>query len=311
VDLRSRMNTGPLGSVLVLVLGRLAALVAATTVLLGLLRSAPGDAVDLITVDADLRARISASWQLEAPLHEAVARALRGQWGTSWTVRPGRPVAELIGAATMESLPLLAFAAALTIGLGVLIGSRRLRPVVPIPSVMPVFLLGWGAIVALNELTFAGMQAGWFARPAWFSLPDTDSWLRFVLAGAVLAFGSGNLRAFAEQVRSRAEVHRSSAAIEALEARGMPTRTTIWRLLLPDLAGVTAERAALVFGGLVLVERVFAMPGLGSLFFEACVQRDQPLVLASGVVAAASVIVSRTVADALRYLADPRLRSAA
>ena len=305
------MNTGPVGSVLVLVLGRLAALVAATTALLGLLRSAPGDAVDLVTVDADLRARLSASWQLDAPLHEAVSRALRGQWGTSWTVRPGQPVAELLSEAALESLPLLAFAALLTIGLGVLLGSRRLRPGLPIPSVMPVFLLGWGAIVLLNELTFAGWNAGWFARPAWFSLPDTDSWLRFVLAGAVLAFGSGNLRAFAEQVRSRAKAHRSSAAIEALAARGMPTRYTIWRLLLPDLARVTAERAALVFGGLVVLERVFAMPGLGSLFFEACVQRDQPLVLASGVVAAASVVLSRTVADLLRYLADPRLRSAA
>ena len=293
-------------------LTRGAALVAAVVVLLVLLRAAPGDAVDLITTDPTLRARLAASWHLDAPLPIAVGQALSGSWGTSWTVRPGRPVAELLSEAARTSFPLLLGAFLVTLVPGSLLGSRRRRTIRPWPraSVVPVFLLGWGLIIGLNELTFAAIQAGHIARPAWFSLPDTPSAVRYTLAVAVLAVGSGNLHAFSDGVATRLAQHRQSAAIQALTARGMPTRFVLWRLLIPDLALLTAERAAFLFGGLVVLERVFAMPGLGGLFFEACVQRDQPVVLASGVVAAAGVVGARLLADSVRLATDPRLRDA-
>jgi len=286
------------------------ALVSAIAVLLLMLRAAPGDAIDLVTTDAGLRARMAAAWHLDAALPSAVFRALTGDWGTSWTVRPGRPVADLVGSAATASLPVLLGSMAFTMGVGSLLGSRRRRlsSALPRPSAMPVFLLGWGVIVGLNELTFAGMQRGIINRPDWFSLPDTDSWLRVGLAIIVLAVGSGNLRAFSDEVASRLAEHGSSAAVETLTARGMPTRWILWRLLIPDLVLLSAERTAFMFGGLVILERIFGMPGLGGLFFEACVQRDQPLVLASGVVAAAGVVGVRVVADAVRMATDPRLR---
>lgn len=304
------MTARLLTTILSRLLTRGLALVAAVTVMLVLLRAAPGDAIDLVTTDPELRTRLAAAWHLDAPLHIAVRHALTGTWGTSWTVRPGRAVSELVGSAALRSFPLLVGAFLATFIGGTLLGSRRDRTTLPLPrlSVAPVFLLGWGTIVVLNELTFAAIQQGLIGRPAWFSLPDTPSWTRFALAVVVLAVGSGNLRAFSDGVTARLVTHRSSPAIETLTARAMPTRRVLWRLLLPDLVWLGAERAAFLFGGLVVLERVFGMPGLGWLLFEACVQRDQPVVLASGVVAAASVEATRVLADSIRIIADPRLR---
>jgi len=299
-------------------LGRTAAvfggMVAAITALVVLLKAAPGDAVDLVTTDPELRARLVADWGLDAPLHEAVLRALGGQWGTSWTLRPGAQVAELVGDALVQSLPLWLGAWLLTLVVGVGWAARR-RAVrkwrLPALSAAPVFLLGWGLIVALNEGAFSAMGAGLLERPSWFSLPDTDSWLRNALAVGVLAVGSGGLRSFIDSVRSRLDVHRRSPAVEALVARGQPVDRLLAWLLVPDLAVLAAERGALLFGGLVVVERVFAMPGAGGLFWEACVRRDQPVVVASGVVAALGVAGLRWLADVARVVADPRLRGSA
>ena len=297
------------------ILGRTASvfggLLAAVTVLLILLRAAPGDAVDLVTTDPVLRARLVAEWRLEQPLHEALRGALSGQWGTSWTLRPGVEVAELVGNALLQSLPLWVSAWLFTLAWGVGWAARaRIAPRWGLPplSAAPVFLLGWGLIVGINEATFAAMGAGMLSRPAWFSLPDTDSWLRWVLAVAVLAMGSGGLRSFVDGLRSRLEVLRRSAPVEAMVARGQPTRRLVAWLVAPDLAVLAAERGALLFGGLVVVERVFGMPGAGGLFWEACVRRDQPVVVASGVVAAAGVAILRWIADLVRVIADPRLR---
>jgi peptide/nickel transport system permease protein len=289
---------------------RVLALVAAVAVLLLLLRAAPGDAVDLITTDDTLRGRLSDAWDLHAPLPVALMRALTGDWGTSWTVRPGRPVAELIRASGWSSVPVLLGAFLVMVGGGLFLGSRtRARASEwPKASVLPVFLLGWGCILALNETAFSAMQADLIPRPSWFSLPDTPSALRSGLAVVVLALGSGNLHAFAQGVSEQLAELRVSPAIETLTARGMPTRAVLWRLMLPDLLLLAAERTAFLFGGLVVLERVFAMPGLGSLFFEACVQRDQPVVLASGIVAATGVVGVRALADTARMAVDPRLR---
>lgn len=291
---------------------RALALIAAVTVLLLMLRATPGDAVDLITHDEQLRRRLTRAWDLDAPLPIAVGHALSGDWGTSWTVRPGQSVQHLITDALSASMPVLLGAFSVMLLLGLALGSRRSSRVTRAPSVsvLPVFLLGWTLVVALNETAFSAMQLGWIERPDWFSLPDTQSWLRYVLAVVVLAVGSGNVQAFSRGVSHALRQHQASASIETLRARGMPTSRVLWRLMLTDLAELVAERAVYLFGGLVVLERVFSMPGLGGLFFEACVQRDQPVVLASGVLAAVGVVSVRLVADGLRLVSDPRLREA-
>ncbi len=313
MDLRRGLTSRLLPSLLTRLGSRVLALIAAVTVLLLMLRAAPGDAVDLITQDELLRSRMTRAWDLDAPLPVAVSRALSGDWGTSWTVRPGQSVRSLLSNALWSSLPLLTGAFSTMVLAGLALGTRDRTPRWSRPSisVLPIFLLGWALVVGLNEATFAAMQSGILERPSWFSLPDTPSWLRSLLAVAVLAVGSGNVRAFSQGVRHSLGHHRSSPAVEALEARGMPFQRVLWRLMFADLTALTAERAVYLFGGLVVLERVFSMPGLGSLFFEACIQRDQPVVLASGVLAAVGVMSVRLFADGLRLVADPRLRDPA
>ncbi len=287
-------------------------LVVAVTSLLVLLRAAPGDAVDLLTTDSQLRAQLTAAYQLDVSLPTALLRTLTGQWGTSVTVRPGADVRILVADGLWQSGVVLVGTWLATAVAGTILAGRHASGPARWPSILviPVFLLGWLLIVGINETVVFFWRGGMVDRPSWFSLPDTASPFRTVLSIAVLTLGSGNLRAFTDALAGRFREHRGSAAVEALEARGQPAGLLVMWLVLPDLAVLLAERAVLVFGSLVVLERVFGMPGFGALFWEACVQRDQPVVLACGVTAAAFVALVRWLADIVRVWADPRLRLA-
>lgn len=285
-------------------------LVASVGALLVLLRATPGDATDLVAADAALQARLATAWDLDAPLHLAVGRALSGAWGTSWTVRPGASVAGLVGDAVAVSAPTWTIALALCVGasVGLAAGPGRLRRVLGSVSVAPVFLLGWAVVLGLNAAVYSAKGAGWIDRPGWFPLPSEASVFRDTLAVIVLAVGSGQLAAAAEQLHDRLEAIRRSQAVEVWRLRGLSARPVIAAMMLPHVLGVTSDRALALLGALVVLERVFAQQGLGSLLWEGCIQRDQPVVLACGVVAAAVVAGVTWAASLGRAVADPRLR---
>jgi peptide/nickel transport system permease protein len=74
------------------------------------------------------------------------------------------------------------------------------------------------------------------------------------------------------------------------------------------LAGLQAGQ---LVGGAVLIETVFAWPGIGRLMFEALEQRDYNLLLGIFVVSAAMVLAFNLITDILYRLVDPRIGAAA
>ena len=73
-------------------------------------------------------------------------------------------------------------------------------------------------------------------------------------------------------------------------------------------AGIVGLRFGRLLSGTVLVESVFAVPGLGRLLVDAVVTRDYPLVQGSMLVVAGAFVVVNTLTDLLYGLADPRIR---
>lgn len=71
---------------------------------------------------------------------------------------------------------------------------------------------------------------------------------------------------------------------------------TIFGLMLPGF-----------IGGSVIVERIFAWPGIGLLFFESAFQRDYPVIMALTVISAVFVVIGNLVADILYAIFDPRI----
>ncbi len=285
-----------------------------------LLWASPGDPVDLVPNGEEIRVQLEQEWGLDKPLPlrylDFLGRALEGDLGSSLTYRPGATVTELVVPAALRSLRLLIPALILAMGLGIGLGfvtagrGSVLRRLAQVISVAPVFLLAFLSVHVLNELAFHGMEAGWFGRPGWFALPDTDSALKTALAITVLAVGSGALAEVHAAVEDEMVRLRNAAFVDAAVARGAPVwKHLLWNLL-PPLATIAYGRAAFFVGGLVIIEKVLQLNGAGSMLWQACRLRDYPVALGITILAAAAVCGARLLGDLVRISVDPRLREA-
>jgi peptide/nickel transport system permease protein len=101
--------------------------------------------------------------------------------------------------------------------------------------------------------------------------------------------------------------------IRMAELRGVPAGRVVWRHALPNALvptlNVTALNLAYLVGGVVVVEKVFAYPGFGSLLVDSLQLRDFPLIEATILLAAAVYIAANFLADVAAVLLNPRLRT--
>ena len=128
-----------------------------------------------------------------------------------------------------------------------------------------------------------------------------------------IALGIGSAAGVARYMRgSMLEVIRQDF-IRTARAKGLSERVVVFKhalrnALLPiiTLVGLTMPY---LFGGAVLVETIFAWPGMGRLIVQAVYERDYPLVMATSFVIAVMVILGNLLADVLYAVADPRIRA--
>jgi len=101
--------------------------------------------------------------------------------------------------------------------------------------------------------------------------------------------------------------------ILAARAKGLPLRSVIFKhafrnALLPVITILGLSVPALI-GGSVIIESIFALPGLGQLFYNGVMARDYPLIMGSLVLGAFLTLAGNMLADLAYGLADPRIRS--
>jgi len=285
----------------------LGTLVGASVLLLIGLELAPGTPADLVP-DPDLGQLLASRWGLDQPvLMRAWAwfsGVVIGDLGTSWSVRPGAPVWEIIRAPLGHTALLLGLACPLALGIACL--PSRLRPVLIAVSAAPVFLLGQLLIDGLNSATWAAMGAGWLVRPAWFALPGVDHPLRTLLAALALALGSNLAGGLSAQLaRSRLQRQRSEFAAVA-RVHGTPGPGL--RHAIVDALPLLLAQLPILVGGTVVAERVFLMNGAGSVLWEAAMARDFELAMAIALLAAALIAGLGLLIEATHIALDPRTR---
>jgi len=104
----------------------------------------------------------------------------------------------------------------------------------------------------------------------------------------------------------------SSPYVEMAILKGVPRRRIILRHALLNAIGpivnVIALNLAWLVGGVVIVEQIFAYPGLAKLMIDAVLVRDLPLVQACAMIFCASYVVLIFIADMASILSNPRLR---
>jgi peptide/nickel transport system permease protein len=237
-----------------------------------------------------------------------LGRGLTGDFGESWRNR--EPALE----AVIDRLPAtlllasLAIAIAVTggIGLGLAsawMGSGLLRSTVRLVAMMgqaiPAFWLG-----TLGILVFA-------VNLRWLPASGNEDWRALILPAFTLAAYPGSLIARLIQT-SLIDVSTRPFIVQA-HAKGLGSaaiwiRHTLPNALLPALA-IIGLQASFLVGGAIVVEAVFAYPGLGRLAMQATTERDVPIIQAFVTVTIVLVSLVNLTVDLIASMIDPTQRS--
>jgi len=303
-----------------------------TVVVFCLIHLAPGDPLGGEAEDEGRRltpaalAALRAHYRLDQPLHRQylfwIGDLLHGDLGLSFHDR--RPVREKIQERIGTTVTLNALALALMLALAVPIGTvaalRRNSRWDRFPAVatyllyaMPVF---WAGL--LLQILFA-VRLGWLPL-AGLRAPNhdllgpagrlLDTAAHLVLP--VLCLSYGGVAYLSRFVRATLIDNAVADAWRAARARGLSPSAVLFRhgfrqagVPLLTLAGFLLP--ALV-GGSVIVETVFAIPGLGRLFVEATFQRDVPVLMALTLLSGTATLAGILAADLTYAIVDPRVR---
>ncbi|OBQ56308.1 diguanylate cyclase [Halodesulfovibrio spirochaetisodalis] len=294
---------------------------------------APGSPTDLQTtlnpqVGAATRARLERLYGLDQPVHVQyynwVKRIVQLDFGKSMS-GDHRPVWDKI----KERMPL-------TIGMNVASLILTLLFAIPIGVGAAYYQGQWfdkastvfvfigfampGFWLALLLMLFFGIYLQWLPISGLTSL-DYDSlsfWGKIGdvaqhLAMPIFIYTFGSLAGMSRFMRSSMlEVLRQDFILTA-KAKGLPLRTVIYKhalrnALLPVITILGLSIPSLI-GGSVIIESIFALPGLGQLFYTSVLARDYPMIMGNLVLGAVLTLAGNMIADLCYGLADPRIRN--
>jgi len=282
----------------------------------------PGDVATMILGQqatpedlATLRAKLGIDRPAQVRYTEWITGILRGDWGKS--LRLGIPVGPLLVQRLRNSLALAALAFGVGVPtallLGILAGLARDR--------WPDRLISVGTLMAVSLPEFV---------TGVFLIILFATWLRWLPASSLIEPNANLLESFRHLILPAttlmlvmwahiARMTRSSIA-EAMESnyvrtailKGLPMRTVVLNhalrnAMLPTIT-IIAMNVGWLMGGLIVVESVFAYPGLGQLLLLAIGNHDVPLLQAVTLLIAAIYSLSNLAADLLYRLLNPRIR---
>ena len=293
---------------------------------------APGSPTDLQTQmnpksSVEMKERLKTLYELDRPVHVQywswLKRLSRGDLGTSFS-SDHRPVTDKI----MERLPItilleflsLIMIIAVAVPIGVLsavhqdsLFDKITGVFVFIGFAVPTFWL------ALLLMIFFGIHLGWLPISGLRSLnyEYMSIWAQFadlarhlVLPVFISAFGG--LAGLSRYMRANMlEVIRQDYIMTA-RAKGLSERDVIYKhalrnALLPAITILGLSIPGLI-GGSVIFETIFAIPGMGQLFYMAVMARDYPTVMGILLIGAILTLLGNLIADVSYALADPRIR---
>ena len=282
----------------------------------------PADAAQTMLGENATPAAVAALRQrmgLDAPAYMQFARwiggVVLGDFGTS--LRTGLPV----GPAMLDALgPSLLLA----------LGSILLMLLFALPlGIIAAVRRGGAADLAVNLISYLGVSLPEFVTATLFVLVAAD-WLQLLPATGYVAFSEDPLGAIAHltlpvitvsviliahvsrMVRSELVDVLQSDYVRAARLKGLTRRQVLFKhalrnALLPAIT-IVALDVGYLLGGIIVVEEIFALPGIGRQLIVAIEARDLPAIQAGAFIMAASYAAANLVADIAYALLDPRIQ---
>ena len=274
----------------------------------------PGDPVRVMVGDMADEAtiqRVREQMGLNKPVLEQYANwltnMLHGDFGTSYTQR--KAVVTLMGQAFGTTVKVAAFAYVFALALGLVVG------------VVAAVNHGRAADRILMALSIFGISAPsfWMAvilqivfalTLKWFPLSGIKTWQAFVLP--TVALGVRYAASIARVTRTSMLEVLSQDFMRTAEAKGISKWVIILKhglrnALIPIIT-IAGTQLGDIFTGSILIESIFAMPGMGKLLLDAINARDLPLIQGGVMYIALICVVVYLMVDILYGVADPRIR---
>jgi peptide/nickel transport system permease protein len=327
----------PLGPYLLKrLLGAIPLVLGIATIVFFVIHLSPGDPVSIYAspgVSPEVLERMRTNMGLDRPVHERyvhwMGAMLRGDFGVSFT--HNQPVRDVIVRMLPNTLVLSATALALGFLVGIVVGVvQAIRQNSTLDgglSVATLFVYSmpsfWLALMLILVFSlYARTVWGW---PVWFPASgmvsvdhaEMGSWEQLLDRGRHLVLPASSLALIlaagvARYTRgSMLEVIRQDY-IRTARAKGLPERSVILKHALRNalipVVTLLGLYLPVLLSGTVVIETVFAWPGMGKLMVDSVFQRDYPVVMAGAFIFALMVVVGNLMADLLYAVVDPRVR---
>lgn len=299
-------------------------LLGVSVLVFGMVRLVPGTVVEQLLGQAAIASpEVVASFRTyfgldrPAPAQYAhwLAAVVRGDLGESWL--SGRPVLELF----VERLPVSAELAVLAVGWSLLLGvplgtgaavwrggarDAAIRVGATLGLSLPAFWQGTVLILLFS------VYLGWMPSLAWAPLLERPLDNLAMMALPALTLGTATAAMITRMARSSMLDVLGREYVRTARAKGLPERRVTFhhalRNALIPVITVAGVQLGYIVGGIVVVEDVFTLPGVGRLLLDAIFQRDYPVVQGVILLLGAIFLLLNLAVDLLYAALDPRLR---
>ena len=296
------------------------------------IKLAPGEPVSMATdldpnVSQEAISKLRAHYNLDKPLHTQYFTWLQNfiqfDFGNSFAP-DGRPVLDKV----LERLPItlwmniIGLLVVLAVAIPIGIASARNQNTWMDRSLTVLVFIGFAAPgfwVALLVMIYFGVNLGWIpiSGMASFGSADWPFWQRLLdwahhLAAPILIGVLGALAGLSRYMRSSILDEARQDYITTARAKGQSENKVFYRhamrnALLPVITILGLSLPGLI-GGSVIMESIFAIPGMGKLFYEGVMMRDYPLIMGILTIGALLTLLGNLLADIGYALVDPRIR---
>lgn len=288
---------------------------------------APGDPARMIAGDKatesqlqQIRKNLGVDRPIVVQYGSFLQKALTGDLGFSY--RNQQPVAPIVVRRIPVTLSLVLGGAVLWLSIGVPIGIMSARHAgslrdrlgqafILVGLSFPTFVLG---MMSLYTLYFLPKQAGFTLFPAGgykaFSAdPLIWAW-HLALPWTTLALVMAAI--YARLTRGQMLDVMGEDYIRTARAKGLSERRVVWkhglRAALTPLVTQLGADIALLLGGVIVIEQVYGLQGVGALAVQAVANQDRPIIIGVVLLGGLFIVIANIVVDLLYVLLDPRVR---
>ena len=286
-------------------------------VLFALLKLMPGTPFNDEKLNEAQKAALMAKYGLDQPIivqfFNYVTNMLHGDLGVSYNISKNTPIAQLLQTRLPTSLRIGGQSVLLGAVVGLLLGivaalkhNSIWDTLCTVVSVLGVSVPSY--VFALFLAYTCGFQLGWFPQLYQINHPFISSVLPSV---ALSMFTIASIARFtrSEMLEVLDSDYLLLAASKGLSQRALITRHTLPNALIPIITVLAPLIVSLMTGSLV-VEKIFSIPGIGSLMVQAIQSNDYSVTIALAFVYSAMYVSIMLVVDILYGIIDPRIRLA-